>query len=188
MTDYLNLLTAVLERHDDHSKWNDSRFERIKRISNSKVGDVGQEFIELLCQEYGIECEFPLNWRGQRARQNPWDMRILGVTFEVKTATEDVGGAYQFNHIRHHRDYQALLCLGISPEDVHFGAWRKGAVAEGMAGNLVSMERGGSASFKLTKRPGDLYAVHLFGPYIRHLVSDLRGERPEPFDPALHTP
>lgn len=72
MTDYLNLLTAVLERHDDHSKWNGSRFERIKRISNSKVGDVGQEFIELLCQEYGIECEFPLNRRGQRARQNPW--------------------------------------------------------------------------------------------------------------------
>ena len=185
MSDHLRILAEVLERHDDHSKWDGSRFERIKRISSSRVGDVGQEFIEILCQEHGIECEFPMNRQGRRARQNPWDMRILGVTFEVKTATEDVGGSYQFNHIRHHRDYQALLCLGISPEDVRFGAWRKGSVAEGTAGHLVSMERGGSASFKLTKRPSDLYDIRLFASYMRHLVGDVLGERTQPFDPDL---
>lgn len=76
MSDHLRILAEVLERYDDHSKWDGSRFERIKRISSSKVGDAGQEFIEVLCQEHGIECEFPMNQNGRRARQNPWRFLI----------------------------------------------------------------------------------------------------------------
>lgn len=47
-------------------------------------------------------------------------MRIEGASFELKMATEDVHGSFQFNHIRYHRPYDALLCLGIAPENILF--------------------------------------------------------------------
>ena len=38
------ILIAVLETHNDANKWNDSPFEHIKRVSNTKVGEIGQDF------------------------------------------------------------------------------------------------------------------------------------------------
>ena len=90
-------------------------FERIKRLSNTKVGDVGQDFVERLCASLGYRCEFPRNQKGTRSRTESWDIRIEGTTFELKTATEDVSGAFQFNHIRYHRRYDALLCIRHQP-------------------------------------------------------------------------
>lgn len=113
MADARRILRKILSGYEDADKWVDSPFERIKRLSNTKVGDVGQEFVETLCGELGFDCAFPLDSRGRRARNSPWDIRIENITFELKTATEDVHDAFQFNHIRYHRDYEALLCVGI---------------------------------------------------------------------------
>jgi len=71
------------------------------------------------------------------------------VTFELKTATEDIGGSFQFNHLRYHREYDAVLCIGIAPSDIYMGSWTKADVATGAAGKLVSMEKGANASYKL---------------------------------------
>ena len=97
-----SILLEILTEYGDAEKWVDAPFEKIKRISNTKVGDVGQDFVERLCESLGFTVEFPVNRRGKRSRNSPWDVRIEGVTFELKTATEDVGGAFQFNHIRYH--------------------------------------------------------------------------------------
>lgn len=78
-------------------------------------------------------------------------MEINTRKFEIKTASEDVNGNFQFNHIRLDRDYDYLLCLGISPSSIWFNAWRKGDVAEKKAGSLVRMAEGQSVTFKLTK-------------------------------------
>jgi len=43
---YIDMMLRVLDEHEDANKWNDSVFERIKRISNTKVGSIGQNFIE----------------------------------------------------------------------------------------------------------------------------------------------
>lgn len=172
MRDPQKILLAVLKQHTDSSKWIDSKFEHIKRISNSRVGDVGQEFIERLCQSMGIDIDFPESG-AKRVRQSPWDMQIEGVKFELKTATEDVSGSFQFNHIRYHRPYDALLCLGISPADIHFGCWSKAEVTTGRAGALVTMEKGANASYKLTKRPHQLQAISEFQSRVMQLVTEL---------------
>ncbi len=166
------ILLEVLSRHEDSDKWNEQMFEHIKRLSNSKVGDVGQDFVEALCKALGYDCEFPLNRKGQRARQNPWDIRIGSIAFELKTATEDVGGSFQFNHIRYHRHYDALLCIGIAPASIHVGAWTKAEVVTGKAGNLVSMEQGANASYKLTKKPDQLTPISKFDDLVLGLVTD----------------
>lgn len=162
MIDAKVLMLEAFKKYADANKWIDATYEHIKRISNSNVGAVGQDFIENLACAYEFQCEFPINTQGKRKKQSPWDIQINGVKFELKTATEDVGGAYQFNHIRYHRPYEAVLCLGISPEDIHFNLWSKADILTGKAGNLVSMEKGANASYKLTKKPKDLFDIGMF--------------------------
>ena len=62
------------------------------------------------------------------------DLKLGGKLFEVKTASEEQGGSFQFNHVRLDRTYDYLFCLGIRPDSILFDAWRKGAVSEGSAG------------------------------------------------------
>ncbi|HRN50138.1 MAG TPA: hypothetical protein PLC52_05000 [Anaerolineales bacterium] len=82
--------------------------------------------------------------------------------FELKTATEDVSGSFQFNHIRYHRPYDAVLCLGVTPNNLYFGVWSKAEITTGKAGRLVSMEKGGNASHKLTKKLSSLLPISKF--------------------------
>jgi hypothetical protein len=138
------------------------------------VGNVGQLFIEKLCEELSMPCFFPINKKGARLTQSPWDIKIANIEFELKTATEDVGGNFQFNHIRYHRPYQALLCLGVSPANLYFGVWSKGDVVTGKAGRLVSMEKGANASYKLTKAPVQLYEINQFKSEIEKFASEFR--------------
>ena len=155
------ILAAVLAAHAPDDRWAMQPFARIKQIQ-PKIGDVGQEFVERLCAEIGFACEFPVTADGRRTRMSPWDIRIEGKTFEIKTATEGDRGTFQFNHIRYHRDYEALLCIGIAPASIHMGAWTKADVTTGKAGRLVTMERGANASFKLTKRTAQLLDIREF--------------------------
>lgn len=171
MCDPKAILLSVLERHGDADKWKGADFERIKRISNSKVGEVGQDFIERLCRCVGLSIAFPESDKGKRLKQSPWDVSIEGVKFELKTATEDVSGSFQFNHVRYHRPYDALLCLAISPADIRFACWSKPDVSTGKAGSLVTMEKGANASCKLTKRPDQLYPISDFEIGIMDLVT-----------------
>ncbi|MBC6416371.1 MAG: hypothetical protein GDA47_00870 [Rhodospirillales bacterium] len=167
-----SILRDILANYTDADKWFGQPFQHIRRIPNTKVGDVGQDFVEVLCREYGFECIFPEREDGTRRRQSPWDIQIEGMKFELKTASEDVGGSFQFNHIRYHRQYDALLCIGIAPCSIHAGAWSKAEVSTGVAGSLVSMEKGANASYKLTKRPDQLKPVSEFGYLILTLVTD----------------
>lgn len=162
MIDVKKILKDVLRIHKDSDKWEGAEFERIKRISNTKVGEIGQDFIERICNIYEFECVFPENVLGHRAKQSPWDIQISNIKFELKTATEDTNRNFQFNHIRYHRPYDAVLCLGVSPNDIFFDVWTKAQLVTGKAGSLVSMEKGANASYKLTKRPQQLKSIDEF--------------------------
>ena len=144
MPDAIELMQSVIAGYQNNPKWINAPLGEIKTLSNTHIGDVGQDFVREWCHRLGLA------WESSGSRQSAWDARIEGITFEVKTATEDISGNFQFNHIRHHRQYQAILCLGIAPDAVLFDAWRKGDVAEGKAGRLVTMDRGSSATSSST--------------------------------------
>ena len=170
MSDPINLMKDIILRYRNAGKWVAAPLSRVKTLSNSHVGDVGQDFVREWCVELGLECE------GAPNKQHPWDARIEGITFEIKTATEDVNGNFQFNHIRLHRDYQAVLCLGIAPDAVLFHSWRKGYVAENKAGRLVTMDKGSSATWKLTKKRQDLLPIGNFQSRLNAVVSEVRSQ------------
>ena len=174
MTNPVTLFAAVLEEFHNHSKWDNAILGKIKTISNTNVGSVGQLFIERLCNELSMPCSFPINAKGKRLSQSPWDIEIANIKFELKTATEDTNGKFQFNHIRYHRPYQGLLCLGVSPANLYFAIWSKADVVTGKAGSLVSMEKGANASYKLTKSSNQLYEIDGFQSKIQKLSEEFK--------------
>ena len=162
MCNYKKILAEAIAENPNNDKWDNSDYGGIKLVSNTAVGKVGQTFIKKVCESLNIECTPALKADGNEAYTSPWDLKINGVSFEVKTASEDVNGGYQFNHIRLHRKYQALLCLGISPNNIMFNVWSKAEVATGVAGTLVSMEKGGASDFKLSKRLASMKNISEF--------------------------
>lgn len=174
MSDPIKLFEIVLSEFYNDTKWDNSVFGKIKTISNTKVGSVGQLFIERLCCELAMPCFFPINTKGKRSTQSPWDIKIADIEFELKTATEDTSGKFQFNHIQYHRTYQGLLCLGVSPSNLYFGIWSKADVVTGNAGKLVSMEKEANASYKLTKAISQLYKIDHFQSEIIKFASEYK--------------
>jgi hypothetical protein len=169
---YKHLFIDALKKNVDNPKWNQGDFIGIKTVSNTKVGSIGQDFIEGLCNALSITCNFPLRENNTRMTQSPWDIEICGVKFELKTATEDTNGSFQFNHLRYHRPYDAVLCLGVTPNKLYFGLWSKADVVTGKAGNLVTMEKGANASYKLTKKPSNLFLITNFKKKIKEFSSN----------------
>ncbi len=170
MSKSIEVMQKIIATYHNNPKWDDAPLGLVKRLSNTHIGDIGQDFVKEWCEILEME------WKDSGSRQHPWDAEIEGITFEVKTATEDIGGNFQFNHIRHHRQYQALLCIGIAPDAVLFDVWRKGEVSEGVAGRLVTMDRGSSATFKLTKRKDALRPISEFRDRIDAIVQTFNGE------------
>ena len=167
MPNATELMKEVIATYANNPKWVDAPLGDIKILSNTHIGNVGQDFVRRWCKVEDLDSESP------ESAQSPWDIQIQSITFEIKTATEDISGNFQFNHIRHHRDYQALICLGVAPDEILFDAWRKGDVVEGKAGRLVTMDKGSSATFKLTKKRSDLLPITEFSDKISDLVKIL---------------
>ena len=164
---FSDLFLDSLSKYSNDQKWLDSIFSGIKTIANTHVGNVGQSFIEKICRYYGYSIEIPID-RGQ------WDIKISNITFELKTATEDTNNSFQFNHIRYHRQYQAVMCLGVSPNDLYFNFWSKADLLTEKAGRLVSMEKGANASYKLTKRKNDLYIIDEFDLRLSEFIENFK--------------
>lgn len=152
----ISLMKRIIDSYRNDPKWDNAPLGKIKGLSNSHVGSIGQDFVRKWCTKHRLE------WEAPASPQSPWDLKIEGAEFEIKTATEDRRGVLQFNHIRHHRQYQAVLCIGICPGRILFDAWRKGDLAEGKAGRLVTMDKGSSATFKLTRKATSLRPISEF--------------------------
>src|SRR3989344_6574729 len=134
-------------------KWTGQPNEAFKHLANTSKGDAAEEFIKMYATALGFKAE-----KNQK-RLGDWDVKINEKKFEVKCATEDISGSFQFNHIRFDYRYDFLLCLGVSPNGLFFRIWSKGDVATDKAGTMVSMGRGQNSSFKLTKKISDMQQI-----------------------------
>ena len=128
-------------------KWSSGQFRLIKTLSTSHKGNIAEDFAVWLAQWHGLAAEKHPSKRGQ------WDVQIAGVTLEVKVATEDVGGSFQFNGIRYDTKYDQLLVVGISPDRVLFNIYPRRNL---MDMPLVRMAKDTNSAFKLTRKPEQL--------------------------------
>lgn len=153
MTDPLALLIELAKKKCIHNKWTDKPLYPIKILDNSCKGDLAEEFVMEYCKELGFEVEYGTS------RLGDYDLKIDGKKFEVKMATEDQSGSFQFNHLRYDYSYDYIICIGISPDSILFEIYTKADIATGVAGTLVSMGRGQNSSFKLTKAKNTLRPI-----------------------------
>lgn len=156
------LFINSLEKYPNSSKWFSGDFIGIKTVSNTNVGNVGEDFILNYCKLLGLSAEKSPN-------RTSWDIKINGITYELKTATEDVHGKFQFNHFRTHRQYEAAICLGVSPNEIKFDVLTK---AELLKKPLVSMEKNANASFKWTRAKKDLIDITKFKEMIEEFTEE----------------
>ena len=161
----IDLMLRVIREHTPQSKWTGSPLEPFRQVANTNRGDIGEEFIARYLESFEI-CV-----HRSESRIMPWDLEIGGKRFEVKTASEDSSGAFQFNHVRLDRDYDYLLCLGIRPAAVLFEAWRKGEVSEKAAGTLVRMAEGQGVTFKLTKKPESMREIEELPGWMKQIIA-----------------
>ena len=157
----IRLLLEVIREHTPESKWIGSTLETFRHVANTNRGDIGEDFLFRYLKQSGIRVI------RNESRVDVWDMEIEGRKFEVKTASEDISGAFQFNHVRLDRNYDYLLCFGIRPESLTFNAWKKGALSEGVAGTLVRMAEGQSVTHKLTKSPEQMRPIEELPDWVR---------------------
>ena len=137
----------------------------IKNVRLGPRGDLGQVFVEKLCESLGF------NVVPNQIRIGEHDTTIGGQKVEVKTATEDVHGNFQFNLIRVDYEYSFLFVLGIAPNDILFNVYRHADVAsmkEGqykldgcqdsvLPGHMTPFRtEEGTLNFKLTKGQDEL--------------------------------
>lgn len=153
----LKLLKEIAEKKKPQSKWVGSTFEIIKNMPTSSKGEVGEEFIFQLSKEL-IDKNVSINPH----KRNAYDMTILHKKVEIKIATEDTAGSFQFNGIRFHRIYDFLLVLGISPENVYFNIYSAADIKTQKIGILVPMEKGAVGNQKLTRKKEQLYNISKF--------------------------
>lgn len=147
------MLIVIQEKTSTANKWAGQPLGAFRLVENTNRGDIGEEFVHRYLRHYGL----PVSGHGSRISRA--DMELYGKLFEIKTASEDKGGGFQFNHIRLDRRYDYLLCLAVRPREIMFNVWTKGQVSEEKAGRLVRMAEGQSVTFKLTKRPEHLLPI-----------------------------
>ena len=160
----IKLLVKIIKEHAPEDIWQGSPVAGYRRLGNTNRGEIGEEFVRRYLHESKIEVT-----RGLRTALT--DKDILKSHLEIKTASLGANGTFQFNHVRMDRKYDYLLCLGICPNDIVFGIWRKGDVAEGRAGTLVRMAEGQSITFKITKKLSEMRPVKEMPAEIERLVA-----------------
>lgn len=160
----IKLLVEIIKEHAPEDIWLGSPVAGYRRLGNTNRGEIGEEFVRRYLEESKIKVT-----RGIRTALT--DMRILKNHLEIKTASLGANRTFQFNHVRLDRKYDYLLCLGICPNDIVFGIWRKGDVAEGLAGTLVRMAEGQSITFKITKKLSDMRPIQEMPSEIQRLVA-----------------
>jgi len=160
----VKLLVEIIKEHAPEDIWQGSPLAHYRLLGNTNRGEIGEEFVRRYLKESKIEAT-----RGIRTALT--DMGILKSHLEIKTASLGANGTFQFNHVRLDRKYDFLLCLGICPNAVVFAIWRKGDVAEGVAGTLVRMAEGQSITFKITKKLSEMRSIEEMPGEIQRLVA-----------------
>jgi len=145
-------LVEIIKEHVPEDIWQASPLIGYRNLGNTNRGEIGEEFVRRYLKEAGILV-------GNGGRTALTDMQIAGHAFEVKTASLGANGTFQFNHVRLDRKYKHLFCLGICPKEIVFNMWRKGEVAEGIAGHLVRMAEGQAVTYKITKKLSDMRPI-----------------------------
>lgn len=158
MNKYSKILMNIVNDKKKPNKWNGSSHGGYYSLSNTEKGDSVECLIGTVLTENGIDI-LPKNSRiGDDTTIMGYKGKMLPtpIVIEDKSASEDKHSNFQFNHVRKDKEYNYLLLVGITPENILFNIFPKTDVLSGIAGTLTPMGKkqggvGDEGTFKITK-------------------------------------
>lgn len=166
---HLAALIRKAQKQTAEDKWHQGgKFSGIKPLSSGDKGKITETFAIYLGKCAGYK-----SYRNPQERDD-YDIVIGGRTFEIKCATEDVHGSFQFNGISHSKKYDFLLVIGVSPDAVAFNIYPK---AEAVRRTTTSMSKTSKKDentvYKFTHKPTDLHPIEDFGTILKKCLFDI---------------
>ncbi len=131
------------------NKWLGKPYHILKASSTTEKGNAAEDFLYFALKDLCYS-----NIEINNGRRGSWDVSLEDkLFFEVKLATEDQSGGFQFNEVRYDINYTHLFCLGATPEKLYYTIIAKDNLN---SYNLVAMAKGSNATFKLSLKPNRL--------------------------------
>lgn len=141
--------------------WEQGEFADIVRVEKGLRGEVGEDFVAEMLRFSGYADAAKETGRSSRLqKKGAFDIRVAKQLVEVKTATMDVHGKFQFNGIKYNGNapYDLLFVVGVAPDHVFFRIYRKDAIPP----NLPSMAKNTPGTHKLTLSRDEMFSVECF--------------------------
>lgn len=157
----LKRIISEYAQKSETEKWLRGAFAPIIKVEKGLRGEVGEDFAAAMLQLAGYKDAEKMTGRSSRKqRKGAFDIRANGRQIEVKTASEDVHGKFQFNGIKYNGDtpFDFLLLIGIAPDEAFFRMYRKGDIPPG----LPMMAKNTPGTHKLTLSPGEMHSLEDF--------------------------
>ena len=123
------------EYRNYNSDWTDSPFAWIKDLPSRTRGKVGEQLIEQWCIEQNFDV--------RSSPDSEADRIINGLRVEIKSSTLWKSGIYKFQQLRD-QNYDIVICLGLSPYDVHCWILSKEVILEKWRSGEIGSQHGGS--------------------------------------------
>lgn len=118
----LNILNLVLKEAQDIWKNPNSKYKDYRSLQIDKRGSFGERFFE---QTLSLIYYRRLKVEYKDGDQGDWDLKFNGMKFEIKTSSLDVNHKFQNEGLKKDGDYDAILFLGVAPNDLYVKFIRK---------------------------------------------------------------
>ncbi len=110
------ILNKVLQEAQD--EWLDinSKYKAYRNLQIDKRGSFGERFFaQVLSSLYyrRLKIEY------KDGDQGDWDLKFNGIKFEIKTSSIDVNKKFQNEGIKKDGNYDGILFLGVSPNNLY---------------------------------------------------------------------
>lgn len=115
--EFTKIVQSQKHKQDNTDKiWTDSPYSEINNLKNNNVGNVGELFIQNICERNNIPCSID----GTKTKtKNIGVGSIVGKTVEIKTARIGKNHSYQHELGENPWNAEYLLFVDINPHDLY---------------------------------------------------------------------
>lgn len=163
---------VIAKRTFKFEGWEGKQFSCFKFASATEKGDMGEDFLSEMLVALGYK-----NVEVVKGRRGHYDVRVKNlrkdVKFEVKTATLDTHGNFQFNGIRYDTQYTHLFFFGVLPEEIRYEIVPKSKIGSTNY-KMMPMQKSTNATFKITRPSAKLEKFGTFRTAIVKLLGESR--------------
>lgn len=148
------LLKRILT--EAQSEWLDpkSKYKEYRSLQIDKRGSFGERFFSETLHKIFLR---RIKFEYQDGDQGDWDLKINDVKFEIKTSSIDVNKKFQNEGIKQDGDYEGIMFLGVTPNNLYIKFVKKSEIDFSKLHNRG--ERGTGTGHKWNFKTSDMVKI-----------------------------